>query len=107
VEIVMGMKGHPQSNCGAGGGGSGGVWMKKKKIAMVVVVILVGVMGVMVVQKVRDRRLFNLVIKDKDRQILTLNLLLQVTYFHDQLHLSLVIKLNVFCFMNYACHLVF
>ncbi|PWA63103.1 hypothetical protein CTI12_AA357160 [Artemisia annua] len=73
----MGMKGHPQSNCGAGGGGSGGVWMKKKKIAMVVVVILVGVMGVMVVQKVRDRRLFNLVIKDKDRQILTLNLLLQ------------------------------
>ncbi|GJY43660.1 hypothetical protein Tco_0431873 [Tanacetum coccineum] len=71
------MKGHPQSNCGAGGGGSGGLWMKKKKIAMVVVVILVGVMGVMVVQKVRDRRLFNLVIKDKDRQILTLNLLLQ------------------------------
>ncbi|KAI3728751.1 hypothetical protein L6452_17393 [Arctium lappa] len=72
----MGMKGHPQSNCGAVGGGGGG-WMKKKKMAMVAVVILVGVMGVMVVQKVRDRRLFNLVIKEKDRQILSLQLLLQ------------------------------
>lgn len=69
----MGTKGHPQTNCGGVGGGG---WMKKK-MAMVAVVILVGVMGVMVVQKVRDRRLFNLVIKDKDRQILSLHLLLQ------------------------------
>ncbi|KAI3824698.1 hypothetical protein L1987_06167 [Smallanthus sonchifolius] len=74
----MGMKGHPESNCG-GGGGVG--WMKKKKKkkpAMVVVVILVGLMGVMVVQRVKDRRLFNLVNKEKDRQILTLDLLLQL-----------------------------
>ncbi|KAK1437953.1 hypothetical protein QVD17_03753 [Tagetes erecta] len=67
----MGMKGHPQSNCGGIG------WMMKNKMVMVVVVILVGLMGVMLVQKVKDRRLFNLVIKDKDRQILSLNLLLQ------------------------------
>lgn len=77
----MGMKGHPQSNCGGGGGGGGGGssggWLMKKKTAIVVVVILVGIMGAMVVQKVRDRRLFNLVIKDKDRQILSLHLLLQ------------------------------
>ncbi|KAD7479006.1 hypothetical protein E3N88_02142 [Mikania micrantha] len=51
--------------------------MRKKKMATVTVVILVGLMAVMVVQKVKDRRLFNLVIKDKDRQILSLHLLLQ------------------------------
>ncbi|KAL8196644.1 hypothetical protein R6Q57_012869 [Mikania cordata] len=75
----MGMKGHPQSTCGGGGsgGGSGG-WMLKNKMVMVAVVILAGVLGVMVVQKVKDRRLFNLVIKEKDRQILSLNLLLQL-----------------------------
>lgn len=73
----MGMKGHLQSNGGVGGGGGGG-WMKnKKKMAMLAVLLLVGVMGVMVAQKVRDRRMFNLVIKDKDRQILSLHLLLQ------------------------------
>ncbi|KAK1422870.1 hypothetical protein QVD17_18159 [Tagetes erecta] len=68
----MGMKGHPESNCGRGG--SGGGWTKKN---MAVVVILVGLMGVMVVQKVKDKRWFNLVIEHKDRQILNLQLLLQ------------------------------
>ena len=70
----MGMKGHPQSG-GAGGGG----WKKdKRKVAVMAVLLLVGVMGLMVVQKVRDRRMFNQVIKDKDRQILSLHLLFQV-----------------------------
>ncbi|KAJ0631607.1 hypothetical protein HanLR1_Chr17g0655841 [Helianthus annuus] len=73
----MGMKGHPQNNGTGGGSSGGGGWMMKNKMAMVAVVILVGVIGVMVVQKVKDRRLFNLVIKDKDRQIFSLNLLLQ------------------------------
>nr|XP_043639784.1 uncharacterized protein LOC122610893 [Erigeron canadensis] len=67
----MGMKGHPQSNCCGGG-----EWIKKKKM-VIALVILVGIMGVMVVQKVNDRRMFNLVIKEKDRQILSLHLLLQ------------------------------
>ncbi|KAI3698747.1 hypothetical protein L2E82_42542 [Cichorium intybus] len=44
---------------------------------MLAVLLLVGVMGMMVAQKVRDRRMFNLLIKDKDRQILSLHLLLQ------------------------------
>uniref|UniRef100_A0A251RMD8 Transmembrane protein n=1 Tax=Helianthus annuus TaxID=4232 RepID=A0A251RMD8_HELAN len=74
----MGMKGHPQNNGTGGGSSGGGGWMMKNKMAMVAVVILMGVIGVMVVQKVKDRRLFNLVIKDKDRQIFSLNLLLQV-----------------------------
>ncbi|KAL8228832.1 hypothetical protein R6Q57_013732 [Mikania cordata] len=69
----MRMKGHPESNCGVGGFW----WMRKKKMATVTVVILVGLMAVMLVQKVKDRRLFNVVIKDKDRQILSLHLLLQ------------------------------
>ncbi|KAM0059077.1 hypothetical protein Hdeb2414_s0005g00177421 [Helianthus debilis subsp. tardiflorus] len=73
----MGMKGHPQNNGTGGGSSGGGGWMMKNKMAMVAVVILMGVIGVMVVQKVKDRRLFNLVIKDKDRQIFSLNLLLQ------------------------------
>ncbi|KAL4569853.1 hypothetical protein LXL04_025497 [Taraxacum kok-saghyz] len=71
--LTMGMKGHPQSG-GAGGGG----WKKdKRKVAVMAVLLLVGVMGLMVVQKVRDRRMFNQVIKDKDRQILSLHLLFQ------------------------------
>ena len=75
------MKGHPESSCGGDGGG----WMMmKKKMATVAVVILVGLMAVMVVQRVKDRRLFNLVIKDKDRQILSLHLLLQVSSFHNR-----------------------
>ncbi|KAI3717296.1 hypothetical protein L1987_68833 [Smallanthus sonchifolius] len=75
----MGIKGHPESNCGSGGVG----WMMKKKkptmvvVVVVVVVILVGLMGVMVVERVKGRRLFNIVIKEKDRQILSLHLLLQ------------------------------
>ncbi|CAI9275536.1 unnamed protein product [Lactuca saligna] len=72
----MGTKGHPLSG-GAGGGGGGGWKNNKKKMAILAVLLLVGVMGLMVVQKVRDRRMFNLVIKDKDRQILSLHLLLQ------------------------------
>ncbi|KAJ0451216.1 hypothetical protein HanHA300_Chr15g0565081 [Helianthus annuus] len=72
---TMGMKGHPESNYGVVGGGGG--WMKKKT-TVATVVVLVALMGVMVVQKVKDRRLFNLVIKDKDRQIISLRLLLQV-----------------------------
>ncbi|KAF5764557.1 hypothetical protein HanRHA438_Chr15g0705761 [Helianthus annuus] len=71
---TMGMKGHPESNYGVVGGGGG--WMKKKT-TVATVVVLVALMGVMVVQKVKDRRLFNLVIKDKDRQIISLRLLLQ------------------------------
>ncbi|KAM0054871.1 hypothetical protein Hdeb2414_s0006g00199651 [Helianthus debilis subsp. tardiflorus] len=71
---TMGMKGHPESNYGGVGGGGG--WMKKKT-TVATVVVLVALMGVMVVQKVKDRRLFNLVIKDKDRQIISLRLLLQ------------------------------
>ncbi|KAK9064395.1 hypothetical protein SSX86_015777 [Deinandra increscens subsp. villosa] len=72
----MGMKGHSDTNCGGGSGG-GGWWMRKKRMAVVAVVVLAGLMGVMMFQKVKDRRLFNLVIKDKDRQIFSLHLILQ------------------------------
>ncbi|XP_076948983.1 uncharacterized protein LOC143621443 [Bidens hawaiensis] len=51
--------------------------MKKKKMTVVTVLVLVALMGMMAIQRVKDRRLFNVVIKDKDRQILSLRLLLQ------------------------------
>lgn len=49
-------------------------------------------LGVMVLHKLRERRIFNLVVKEKDRDLVSLQLLLQVN-----LSLSLALALALAC----------
>ncbi|KAL7000319.1 hypothetical protein U1Q18_001468 [Sarracenia purpurea var. burkii] len=64
------MKGH--------GGGVGG-WNRWRQSYGVILFLAFGaaIMGVMVVHKLRERRIFNLFVKEKDRQLISLHLLLQ------------------------------
>ena len=67
----MGIKG----NTGGGGGGGRG----RSYGLMLMLAFGAALFGVMVVHKLRDRRIVNLLVKEKDRQLISLQLLLQVS----------------------------
>ncbi|RVW46375.1 hypothetical protein CK203_081740 [Vitis vinifera] len=66
--MAVGIKG----NTGGGGSGRG-----RSYGLMLILAFGAAVLGVMVIHKLRDRRIFNLLVKEKDRQLISLQLLLQ------------------------------
>ncbi|VFQ61787.1 unnamed protein product [Cuscuta campestris] len=63
---------------GHGGGGGAGGSRAGRSYAMVLMVAFgAAIVGVMILYKFRERRIFNLVLRDKDTQLLSLHLLLQ------------------------------
>lgn len=69
-KMAVGIKG----NTGGGGSGRG-----RSFGLMLILAFGAAVLGVMVIHKLRDRRIFNLLVKEKDRQLISLQLLLQVS----------------------------
>lgn len=69
-KMAVGIKG----NTGGGGSGRG-----RSYGLMLILAFGAAVLGVMVIHKLRDRRIFNLLVKEKDRQLISLQLLLQVS----------------------------
>ncbi|CAH9116530.1 unnamed protein product, partial [Cuscuta europaea] len=59
----------------AKGGGSGG---RGRSYALLLMLAFgAAILGVMILHKFRERRIFNLLVQEKDRQLLSLHLLLQ------------------------------
>ncbi|MBA0649112.1 hypothetical protein Goklo_016716 [Gossypium klotzschianum] len=60
------------------GNGSGSGHKGRPYVLMLLLAFGAALLGVMVLHKFRERRIFNLLIEDKNRQLLSLQLLLQV-----------------------------
>ncbi|MED6109643.1 hypothetical protein PIB30_035532 [Stylosanthes scabra] len=60
-----------------GGGGGGGGHRGRSYALMLIIAFGAALLGVMVLHKLRERRIYNLIVKDKDHQLLSLQLLLQ------------------------------
>jgi hypothetical protein len=86
----MAMGGYYKGSVGNGGGGSRG----RPYALMLLIAFGAALVGVMVLHKLRERRIFSLLLKEKDHQLLSLQLLLQV---NSSLSLSLMHCFHLSC----------
>jgi len=87
---------------------SGGSHRGRPYALILLITFGAALLGVMVLHKLRERRIYTLLVKEKDHQILALQLLLQVTNF-SFLSFSLpstpsTLSLSWFLFLTFACH---
>lgn len=93
---------------------SGGSHRGRPYVLILLIIFGAALLGVMVLHKLRERRIYTLLVKEKDHQILALQLLLQVTNssqflssinpFHLlSLSLSLLASRPYFC-VSFSCH---